>query len=139
MAETGTEAVAAVCAPGGGKCLPCESLDKSHVLSPEQIEAQLTGMKLWSLKDGNKISRSFTARNFQCAMDSLIEIGKLAERENHHPDMHITGYRNVEIVLYTHSLGGLTSNDIALAKMIDAEVKVDYSPLWLKNHPDASS
>ena len=65
MAETGTEAVAAVCAPGGGKCLPCESLDKSHVLSPEQIEAQLTGMKLWSLKDGNKISRSFTARNFQ--------------------------------------------------------------------------
>ncbi|KAL7445020.1 hypothetical protein ACHAXH_009782 [Discostella pseudostelligera] len=139
MAETGKEvAAAAVCAPGG-KCLPCESLDKSHLLSPEQIEAELTRMKLWSLKDGNKISRSFTARNFQCAMDSLVEIGKLAERENHHPDMHITGYRNVDIVLYTHSLGGISSNDIALAKMIDAEVKFDYSPLWLKNHPDASS
>ena len=72
-------------------------------------------------------------------MDSLVHIGKLAERENHHPDMHVTGYRNVEIVLFTHSLGGISSNDIAMARMIDAEVKFDYSPLWLKNHPDALS
>lgn len=53
--------------------------------------------------------------------------------------MHVTGYRNVEIVLFTHSLGGISSNDIAMARMIDAEVKFDYSPLWLKNHPDALS
>jgi pterin-4a-carbinolamine dehydratase len=122
---------AAACSPGG-KCLPCESLDKSHLLSPEQIQDELARMKLWSVKDGNKISRSFTARNFQvsspslhyfyvaccilcalvayitmyivffvqCAMDSLVDIGKLAERENHHPDMHLTGYRNVEICTF---------------------------------------
>ncbi len=72
-------------------------------------------------------------------MNSLVDIGKIAERENHHPDMHITGYRNVEIVLYTHSLGGITSNDILLAKMLDAEIKIEYSSLWLKNHPDAMS
>ena len=40
----------------GGKCLPCESLDKSHLLSPEQIETELAIMNLWSLKDGNKIT-----------------------------------------------------------------------------------
>eukprot|EP00571_Detonula_confervacea_P004445 CAMPEP_0172323976 /NCGR_PEP_ID=MMETSP1058-20130122/50070_1 /TAXON_ID=83371 /ORGANISM="Detonula confervacea, Strain CCMP 353" /LENGTH=134 /DNA_ID=CAMNT_0013040121 /DNA_START=120 /DNA_END=524 /DNA_ORIENTATION=- len=129
MAEMQTQA----CTPGG-KCVPCESLNKSHILSTEQIEAELTSMKMWSMKDSNKISRSYTARNFQCAMDSLCAIGKIAERENHHPDMHLTGYRNVEVVLFTHSLDGITANDIALAKMIDAEVEFEYSPKWLKSH-----
>ncbi len=101
---------------------------------------------MWKLKplentsdDGSEqhaISRSFTARNFQCALDAINAIGAIAERENHHPDLHLTGYRNVEIVLYTHSLGGLSINDIELAKEID-DVKVEYSPKWLKSHPEA--
>lgn len=126
------------CTPGG-KCVPCESLDKSHLLSPEQIDAELSSnMPLWKMRDTNKISRSYTARNFQCAMDSMVAIGKIAERENHHPDMHLTGYRDVEIVLFTHSLGGISANDIALAKMIDGEVTFGYSPKWLKAHPEAA-
>eukprot|EP00578_Thalassiosira_sp_NH16_P005292 CAMPEP_0181138152 /NCGR_PEP_ID=MMETSP1071-20121207/34092_1 /TAXON_ID=35127 /ORGANISM="Thalassiosira sp., Strain NH16" /LENGTH=229 /DNA_ID=CAMNT_0023224965 /DNA_START=248 /DNA_END=938 /DNA_ORIENTATION=+ len=96
-------------------------------------------MKLWRATNydtKNKISLSYTAKNFQCAMDSLVAIGKIAERENHHPDMHLTGYRNVEIVLFTHSLGGISANDIAMARMIDVEVDVEYSPKWLKSHPE---
>ena len=128
---------AAACVPGG-KCLPCESLDKSHLLSPQQVESELANMKLWKLSDDNtKISRTYTARNFQAAMDSLNDIGKIAERENHHPDMHLTGYRNVEIVLFTHSLGGISLNDIAMAKMIDEEVTFNYSPKWLRENPAA--
>ena len=84
-------------------------------------------MPLWSLNEDGKLTRKYTAKNFQCAMDSLNEIGKIAERENHHPDLHLTSYRDVEIILYTHSLGGLTQNDIAVAKMIDAEVDIVYS------------
>eukprot|EP00970_Alexandrium_tamarense_P015115 scaffold4733_cov170-Alexandrium_tamarense.AAC.29 len=96
-------------------------------------------MKLWALSDdGIKMTKSYTARNFQAAMDSINAIGSIAERENHHPDFHLTGYRNVEIVLYTHSLGGISANDIALAKMIDAEVDIIYSPKWLKSHPEAA-
>ena len=71
-------------------------------------------------------------------MNSLNAIGTIAERENHHPDMHLTGYRNVEIVLFTHSLGGITANDIALAKTIDDEVVIECSPKWLKAHPEAA-
>ena len=67
---------------------------------------------------------------------SLNDIGKIAERENHHPDMHLTGYRNVEIVLFTHSLGGISLNDIAMAKMID-ELSFNYSPKWLRENPAA--
>eukprot|EP00580_Thalassiosira_gravida_P003353 CAMPEP_0201606710 /NCGR_PEP_ID=MMETSP0492-20130828/6077_1 /ASSEMBLY_ACC=CAM_ASM_000837 /TAXON_ID=420259 /ORGANISM="Thalassiosira gravida, Strain GMp14c1" /LENGTH=137 /DNA_ID=CAMNT_0048071171 /DNA_START=28 /DNA_END=441 /DNA_ORIENTATION=+ len=133
-----TETQAQACIPGG-KCVPCESLDKSHLLSSEKVEAKLltNNIKTWKVKDGNKIARSYTARNFQCAMDSMVDIGKIAERENHHPDMHLTGYRDVKIVLFTHSLGGISENDIALAQMIDAEVEFDYSPKWLKSHPEA--
>ena len=121
----------------GGKCVPCESLDKSHLLSTEQIEEDISMMPLWRLNEDGKLTRRYTAKNFQCAMDSLNEIGKIAERENHHPDLHLTSYRDVEIILYTHSLGGLTQNDIAVAKMIDAEVNIEYSPKWLKSHPEA--
>ena len=136
-AEESSSAAAATCVPGG-KCLPCESLDKSHLLSPEQIESELTNMKLWQLSDDKtKLIRNYTARNFQAAMDSLNAIGVIAERENHHPDMHLTSYRTVEIVLFTHSLGGISLNDIALAKMIDEEVSINYSPKWLKENPEA--
>jgi len=124
------------CTPGG-KCVPCESLDKSHLLSADQIEKDISTMPLWSLNNNGKLTRKYTAKNFQCAMDSLNEIGKIAERENHHPDLHLTSYRDVEIILYTHSLGGLTQNDIAVARMIDSEVDIVYSPKWLKSNPEA--
>ncbi|KAL9178706.1 hypothetical protein ACHAXT_003837 [Thalassiosira profunda] len=131
---------APACAPGG-KCVPCESLDKSHLLTHEQLDAELATMPLWEAKDDDgtkKITRSYTARSFQKAVDSVVAIGHIAERENHHPDLHITSYRNVEIVIYTHSIGGISANDIALAKMIDREVEIDYSPKWLKSHPEAA-
>jgi len=124
------------CTPSG-KCVPCESFDKSHLLSTDQIEKDTSTMPLWSLNIDGKLTRKYTAKNFQCAMDSLNEIGKIAERENHHPDLHLTSYRDVEIILYTHSLGGLTQNDIAVARMIDAEVDIVYSPKWLKSNPEA--
>jgi len=160
-ASTPADAAAAAAAPAcglganRGKCAPCESLDKSHLLTADAVEKELeTSLKMWKLKplgtDGGNsgdddeqdvtyaLSRSFTARNFQCALNFLNAVGVLAERENHHPDLHLTGYRNVEIVLYTHSLGGITANDLALAREMDA-IPVEYSPKWLKSHPEASS
>ncbi|HLJ12558.1 MAG TPA: 4a-hydroxytetrahydrobiopterin dehydratase, partial [Planctomycetaceae bacterium] len=52
--------------------------------------------------------------------DFVGRVGELAETENHHPDMHVTGYRNVTIELSTHALHGLTENDFILAAKIDA-------------------
>jgi len=153
-ADAAAAAAAPACGLGAnrGKCAPCESLDKSHLLTADAVEKELeTSLKMWKLKplggdggnggDGSQthvLSRSFTARNFQCALNFLNAVGVLAERENHHPDLHLTGYRNVEIVLYTHSLGGITANDLALAREMDA-IEVEYSPKWLKSHPEARS
>jgi 4a-hydroxytetrahydrobiopterin dehydratase len=97
-------------------------------------------MPLWNLEERDGIpclSRRYVAKDFQCALDSIKAFGEIAERESHHPDLHITKYREVEVVLWTHKLGGITRNDIDLAKLFDAEVSVNYSPKWLKQHPEA--
>lgn len=125
------------------KCIPCESLDPSSLLPIEQAQEQMSRLNLWEATIGQdriaKISRKFTAKNFQSAMDALNDIGKIAERENHHPDLHLTSYREVEVVIYTHSVGGVTENDFILAKMLDDEIKVVYSPKWLRENPDLQS
>jgi len=130
----------------GGKCVPCESLDSSYLLDAKDVRAQLSSsMPLWCVRHldeesssaGASISRKFTAKNFQCALDAINAMGSIAEREGHHPDFHLTSYRDVEIVIYTHSLGGVSQNDIALAKMFDDEVTVVYSPKWLREHLEA--
>ncbi|KAL7508047.1 hypothetical protein ACHAXN_006056 [Cyclotella atomus] len=115
------------------KCTPCESFDKSHILTNEQIVSELENLKLWRLNDNGHLSFSYVARNFQKALDSINAIGVIAEREGHHPNIHLTSYRNVEIVLYTHSLGGVTVNDVTLATLIQ-DVEIDYSPKWKKEN-----
>jgi len=131
-------------------CIPCECLDKSHILAVETIVSELQNLPLWKInqdethedKDNNvskvtKISKKYVAKNFNKALESINAIGLIAERENHHPDIHLTGYRNVEIVLYTHSIGGVSVNDLSLAKMIEEEVgcvREFYSPKWLREN-----
>ena len=46
-------------------------------------------------------------------------IGFLCEAADHHPDLHLTNYRDVTVELWTHAAGGLTENDFILAAKID--------------------
>jgi 4a-hydroxytetrahydrobiopterin dehydratase len=129
-----------------GKCVPCEGLDHSALLSVETVQERLLKeYPLWKLTNANNdddnegpmmMSRKFVAKNFQAALDSINAMGAIAEEQGHHPDFHLTSYRNVEVTLWTHSLGGLTENDLTLAKLLDG-VPVTYSPKWLKENPAA--
>jgi len=67
---------------------------------------------------------------------SLLLPGKIAEERGHHPDLHITSYRNISIIVYSHGLSALTDNDFNLCKAIDEGVKVEYSTKWLKEHAE---
>lgn len=123
-------------------CVPCSGLDESALLTQDQVKAEIATMPLWGLqeKDGIPcISRHYVAKSFQAALDSINAFGAIAERESHHPDFHLTKYREVEISIWTHKLGGLTKNDVELAKVLDKEVEVVYSPKWLREHPEAAS
>jgi 4a-hydroxytetrahydrobiopterin dehydratase len=69
--------------------------------------------------DGRQISRSWTVKNFMAGIDFFNKVAALAEEEGHHPDLHLEGYRQVTIVLWTHAVGGLTENDFILAAKIN--------------------
>jgi 4a-hydroxytetrahydrobiopterin dehydratase len=128
------------------KCVPCSSMDTKALLSWDEVDEQLQStpvMALWKQemlgheKSIPTLRCRFTAKNFQAAMDALNAMGVIAEREQHHPNFHLTNYRDVQVDIYTHKVSGVTSNDIALARMISEEVAVSYSPQWIKNHPEA--
>ena len=56
----------------------------------------------------------------------LIRVAGIAEREQHHPELHLTNYRHVAIELTTHAIGGLSENDFIVA------AKIDEVPVKLK-------
>ena len=60
--------------------------------------------------DGNSISRKVNCKHFVDAMELLNRIADVAESEQHHPDLHLTGYRKVRVELMTHAIGGLSEN-----------------------------
>ena len=108
------------------KCLPCEG--GIEPCSLEHSQGQLKVLANWSLRSDNKwISRNLTFKNFVQAVSCLNKIGELAEQEAHHPDLHLTGYRNLRVELSTHAIDGLSENDFILASKIDVLI-LEYFP-----------
>ena len=98
------------------RCVPCEGGTKAF--NREQIEHYLKEAPEWGVVDG-KIEREFVFKDFKEAMVFVNGVGQLAEREGHHPDILIHGYKKIKITLSTHSIGGLSENDFILAAKID--------------------
>ena len=113
------------------------------VLSLKELEEKVASMlPAWTIVNNGgmpQLVRNFVTKDFQSGLDFIAAAGAIAERLNHHPDLSISGYRNVSIVIYTHSLSGCTDLDIELARTIDAEVKIVYSPKYLKENPIAAA
>ena len=80
------------------------------------------------------LTRKFTAKNFLQAVEFVNKVAPVAEAARHHPDIHLTNYRDVELVLSTHSQGGLTPDDFALASKL-SRIGVAVSPKWAKENP----
>jgi 4a-hydroxytetrahydrobiopterin dehydratase len=100
-------------------CRPCEG--GVAPLSGDEVREHLAAVPQWKLTgDGKRIRREWRVKNFAAGLDFFQRIGDVAEDENHHPDLHLTGYRNVAVELSTHALGGLSENDFILAAKIDA-------------------
>jgi 4a-hydroxytetrahydrobiopterin dehydratase len=55
-------------------------------------------------------------------------VAEAANAANHHPDIHVEGYKNVRIVLTTHATGGISDADLELAKAIDAPERSGAAP-----------
>ncbi len=100
------------------KCLPCEGgVDPCPLDVAEQQLRQLDGWRL--TYDGQRIRKDWKVKHFLAGMDFFRRCAEVAEEEGHHPDLHIEGYRNVSVELWTHAIGGLSENDFILAAKID--------------------
>lgn len=75
----------------------------------------------WDLvnEDGiMKLHRSWKVKTFMKGLQFFQLVANLAEAEGHHPDLHLVGWNNVKIDIWTHAVGGLTENDFILAAKI---------------------
>ncbi len=89
-------------------------------LSDQQIQEFLRNLAGWSYNSTNaSIERTFIRKNFLDAVALIQQIAPIAERQDHHPDILLSGYKNVKVMLSTHSAGGVTQNDFDLARAID--------------------
>ncbi len=108
------------------KCLPCEG--GVDPVSAEEAAEQLAHLPGWRLThEGKRIRKEWVAKNFMAGMKFFNACAEIAELDGHHPDLHIEGYRNVAVELWTHAIGGLSENDFILA------AKIDQLPLDVKS------
>ena len=89
-----------------------------NLLSDEEIEVGLASLPAWT-RAGGSISRTVELADFKAAMLFTGAVAYMAEKANHHPDILIQ-WNKVTLTLSTHSAGGLTAADIALAGHLDA-------------------
>jgi len=102
----------------GKKCVPCEGGVPKY--KREEAEEQLKKLDGWKLtNDGQRIRKDWTVKNFLAGMSFFEKVAELAEAEQHHPDLHLWGYKNLWIEIWTHAIGGLSENDFILAAKID--------------------
>ncbi len=100
------------------KCEPCEGgVDPCPL---PFVTEQLENLEGWYLTHENqRIRKDWTVKNFVAGLEFIIRVGEVAEADGHHPDVHLVGYKNLSIELWTHAIGGLSENDFILAAKID--------------------
>ncbi len=87
-------------------------------LSPEDVTAALNDLPLWAGgTDG--IERTIRLPSFRAAVEAIGTIADVAEEMDHHPDIDLR-WTKIRVAVVTHSAGGLTELDLALARRVDA-------------------
>lgn len=102
-------------------CIPCEG--GTEPLNPEATGVYIEKVNQWELNGDTSIQKLFVLKDFKDALALVNAIGKIAESENHHPDMCIFGWNKVRITLSTHAIKGLSENDFILASKIDEYIR----------------
>lgn len=97
-------------------CKACEG--GQPPLGGAEVQKLLAQLPRWT-HEGKQIVREFEFKNFIQAMAFLNKVATIAESEGHHPDFTLYSYKKVRVVLWTHSVQGLTENDFIVAAKID--------------------
>jgi 4a-hydroxytetrahydrobiopterin dehydratase len=88
-----------------------------ELLSDEQVESALSELSGWT-REGDAIKRDVTMPTFADGIALIDQVAVAADDRDHHPDIDIR-WTTITFRLSTHSEGGITGNDVALAREID--------------------
>lgn len=102
------------------KCVPCEGGDKP--LTRAEFSVYLPQVPDWTVVEDLALSKDFKFADFAKALGFVDQVGLIAQKEGHHPDIALHDYKMVTITLSTHAIGGLSINDFILATKIDEVV-----------------
>jgi 4a-hydroxytetrahydrobiopterin dehydratase len=97
-------------------CVPCEG--GTLPLPPNAVAEYMNRVSGWKVVDNLKISKEMKFKDFKEAMAFVNHVARIAEAEQHHPDIYVF-YDLVRLELSTHAIGGLSENDFILAAKID--------------------
>ena len=100
-------------------CEPCRGgippLDAAGIA---EYQPQVPEWDVVTVDSIQRLRRTFTFPDFKSAMDFAVQVGDLAEREGHHPDLHVA-WGKVTVEVWTHKIKGLHKNDFVLAAKTD--------------------
>ncbi len=89
-------------------------------LSQEDIDEELKSLPGWSVVN-EKLHKEFQFDNFNQAFGFMTRSAMEIEKMNHHPEW-FNVYNKITIELTTHDAGGITKNDVNLAKILNSLV-----------------
>ena len=97
------------------QCVPCRA--GTPPLTGTELDRFAAQLPEWQVVDSHHLERAFKFPDFVAALAFVNQIGAVAEREGHHPDLTL-GWGRVQVVTYTHSIKGLSESDFILAAKI---------------------
>lgn len=93
-----------------------------RLLNDAEIKARLRSLNGWK-QQGKFITKPFEFENFMEGIEFVGKVARVAEKEEHHPDIHVR-YTTVTLSVQTHSEGGVTGWDLELAEAIEKTLHV---------------
>lgn len=94
----------------------------SEILSNEAVAKELSNLDGWS-HENNTLVRTWELKGFNGAVQVANVVAYLANQNKHHPDIAVHDYNQVTVKTTTHDAGGVTANDVELARQINTTVK----------------
>lgn len=97
-------------------CISCRA--DAQPLGGEDLEKLLGQIPGWTAIEEHHLHKEFSFKNFREALGFVNQVGEVAEKQGHHPDIRL-GWGLVEIYIFTHKIDGLTESDFVFAAKVD--------------------
>jgi 4a-hydroxytetrahydrobiopterin dehydratase len=97
-------------------CIPCRG--NIPALKGSELRALHTQVPEWTVVEEHHLTRNFGFPDFKQALGFVNQVGAVAEKEGHHPDI-LLAWGKAEITMWTHKINGLTESDFIMAAKID--------------------